>query len=206
MSPSKTLSIKAPVLDQNTTGHEPNDSELMCAIQDGDGRALEKLMGRHLDLLKNVILQVVHSHSTADDVLQECLLAFWNRAHNYCAAKGSPVGWMITVAKRRAIDSVRRAASYACAKNRLEGEVRCSNPTHTSDCEDSDMARVLNDQISLLPEKQQEVIRLAFLDGMSQREVAEATHTPLGTVKTRMELGLNKLRVTFVRQTICGSH
>lgn len=61
------------------------------------------------------------------------------------------------------------------------------------------MARVLDDQINLLPEKQQEVIRLAFLDGMSQREVAQATHSPLGTVKTRMELGLNKLRVTFGR-------
>lgn len=190
----------------NTEAVQPSDCELMCAIQEGDAHALEMLLTRHHGLLKSVILHVVNSHASADDVLQECLVAIWNRANNYCATKGSPLSWMVTMAKRRAIDSVRRDASFACAKNRLEGEVRCFIPTQSAECEEADMARVIDDQIKLLPEKQQEVIRLAFLDGMSQREVAEATQAPLGTVKTRMELGLNKLRATFVRHRMCLSN
>ena len=66
-----------------------------------------------------------------------------------------------------------------------------------ADCEQADMGRVLNEHLSLLPQAQKQVIELAFLQGMSQREVADVTHTPLGTVKTRMELGLKKLRQTF---------
>jgi len=205
MSTYQTLDTEQMNCTTHTKGSEPTDGELMCAIQAGDGRALEMLLVRHHDLLKNVILQFVQSHASADDVLQECLLTIWNRAHSFCATKGSPISWMITVAKRRAIDCVRRDTTYAGAKNRLEGEVRCFIPTQNPECEEADMARVLHDQIKLLPEKQQEVIRLAFLDGMSQREVAEATHSPLGTVKTRMELGLNKLRLTFVRQRMCSS-
>jgi len=200
MSACHTLDSEPQISHFNTEDVEPNDSDLMSAIQGGDDRALETLLARHHDLLKNIILQFVQSHASADDVLQECLVAIWNRANNYSAEKGSPVGWMITMAKRRAIDSVRRDTCYAGAKNRLECEVRCFIATPTTDCEDADMARVLDDQINLLPEKQQEVIRLAFLDGMSQREVAQATQSPLGTVKTRMELGLNKLRVTFARR------
>lgn len=205
MSTCQTRETERPIRDGTPENVEPNDGDLMCAIQSGDARALETLSTRHHDLLKNIILQFVQSHASADDVLQECLLTIWNRANDFCPSKGSPVSWMITMAKRRAIDSVRRDTSYAGAKIRLEVEVRCFIPNQSPTCEEADMARMLDDQINLLPEKQQEVIRLAFLDGMSQREVAHATHSPLGTVKTRMELGLNKLRVTFARHRMVSS-
>lgn len=199
MNHSNTLEIETPINETRDEGAMPDDDHLMRGIQARDGRALEKLLERHRGLLKSVILHVVNSHATADDVLQECLVAIWNRATTYNAEKGTPVSWMVTMARRRAIDSLRRDVSYANARVRLEDETCHSIPAPNSDCEDADMATVIQQHIDRLPEHQQVVIRLAFLQGMSQREVAQATHTPLGTVKTRIDLGLRKLRSAFLR-------
>ncbi len=187
--------------DESTArGLSPSDEELMLAIQKRDGRALEMLLGRHRGLLRNVIMRVVNSHASADDTLQDCLVAIWNHADSYSAEKGAALAWLVTLAKRKAIDYLRREVSYGGAKARLEAETGAHTFEQNSDSEDSDMARVLQQHIYRLPEKQQEVVRLGFLDGRSQREVASLTKTPLGTVKTRMDLALKKLRVAFRHQ------
>ncbi len=203
MNPHSTSEIEVPTTESNVSaGLVPSDEDLMSAIQERDERALETLLNRYRGLLKSVILRIVHSHASADDVFQDCLVELWNQAGHYSAAKGKPLGWMVTLAKRRAIDCVRRQISYCGAKDRLEVETRNYTFTRDSDCEDADMASVIQQHIERLPESQQEVIRLAFLDGMSQREVARATNTPLGTVKTRIELGLSKLRSALGRQAM----
>lgn len=192
--------------NNETTAHAltPSDEDLMCAIHERDARALETLFERYRGLLKNVILRIVNSQSCADDVMQDCLVAIWNHAHGYSSAKGRPIGWLTTLAKRRAIDCVRRQITYGGAKDRLEAETRYFTFTQDSDCEAADLADVLQQQIQRLPENQQEVVRLGFLNGMSQREVARVTNTPLGTVKTRMELALRKLRESLGRQGMCS--
>jgi RNA polymerase sigma-70 factor (ECF subfamily) len=178
----------------------PADEDLMASIQQGDAAALEKLMLRYRRLLKSAIMRTVNDDAGAEDVLQECFLELWKQASHYSPTKGRPMAWLITLAKRRAIDYLRRSMAYSRAKDRMEGAIQMSE-TFTegsaSECEQADMGRVLNQHLTLLPQAQKEVIELAFLQGMSQREVAEATHTPLGTVKTRMELGLRKLRQSF---------
>ena len=196
------FSIESKTPNNETTAHvpSPSDEELMCAIQERDGRALETLLERYRGLLKSVILRIVCSQSCADDVLQECLVAIWNHAQGYSVTKGRPLGWLTTLAKRRAIDHLRREISYGGAKHRLEAETRNSTFVGNSNGEDADMADVLLQHVHRLPAKQQEVIRLGVLNGMSQREVARATNTPLGTVKTRMELALKKLRGALIRQ------
>ncbi len=197
MKTSNTIDTEFAPTTTPTDGIPTSDEELMGAIQLGDAHALEILMFRYRGLLKSVILRVVHDHAAADDVLQDCLVEIWKHAGNFSITKGKPLGWMITLAKRRAIDSVRRQVSYCSAMDRLEIETGHCTFTQAPDCEAVDLASVLQQHIQRLPENQQEVIRLAFLQGMSQREVARATHTPLGTVKTRMELGLRKLRAAF---------
>jgi RNA polymerase sigma-70 factor (ECF subfamily) len=182
--------------------HELADDEaLMARIQERDPLAVDALYRRYRLLLKSVILRVVRSHASADDVLQECMLEIWHHAGNYSPQKGSPIGWMVTLAKRRAIDHLRRQQTYASARDRLQEDVWASSPRHThdasTDCEQAELGKILHQQLIRLPSPQQQVLRLAFLNGMSQREVAQATHTPLGTVKTRMELGLKKLRSAF---------
>jgi RNA polymerase sigma-70 factor (ECF subfamily) len=179
---------------------QPPDEELMAAIQQRDSGALEILMQRYRRLLKSAIMRTVNDDAAAEDVLQECFFELWRQVDHYSAAKGRPLAWLMTLGKRRAIDHLRRSMAYCRAKDRMEESIQ-KTETFTqdsaADCEQADMGRVLNEHLSLLPQAQKQVIELAFLQGMSQREVAEATHTPLGTVKTRMELGLKKLRQTF---------
>lgn len=176
-----------------------HDEDLMSAIQMRDTRALETLLQRYRGLLKSVILRIVQDHATADDVMQECLVTLWNQADHYSAAKGKPLGWILTLGRRRAIDHLRRSMSYASARGRLETEIKLHAFTQAvgSDCEEADIGQVLLQHLDRLPPPQKLVISLAFLKGMSQREVAQVTQTPLGTVKTRMELGLKKLRAAF---------
>ncbi len=183
-----------------TEVQQPADEELMAAIQQQNAVALETLMNRYRRLLKSAIMRTVNDDAAAEDVLQDCFLELWRQADHYSPAKGRPLAWLMTLGKRRAIDYLRRSMAYSRAKDRMETSLQVNaTSTHdsASDCEQADMGRVIGEHLTLLPEAQQQVIVLAFLQGMSQREVAEATHTPLGTVKTRMELGLKKLRQTF---------
>jgi RNA polymerase sigma-70 factor (ECF subfamily) len=193
---SETLSSVRHELDAQL----PPDEELMAAIQQRDAAALETLMQRYRRLLKSAIMRTVNDDASAEDVLQECFLELWKQADHYSPAKGRPLAWLMTLGKRRAIDHLRRSMAYCRAKDRMEDAIQ-QTETFTQDsaaeCEQADLGRVLGQHLSLLPQAQKQVIELAFLQGMSQREVAQATHSPLGTVKTRMELGLKKLRQTF---------
>jgi RNA polymerase sigma-70 factor (ECF subfamily) len=191
-----------PVSDEeHLDSDRASDEALMIGIQGKEPAALDALYQRYRLLLKSVILRVVRSHASADDVMQECMLEIWHHATNYSSQKGTPLGWIVTLAKRRAIDHLRRQQTYVNARDRLQDDVwvHAGDRTHdaATDCEQADLGRILHQQLTRLPTPQQQVLRLAFLNGMSQREVAQATHTPLGTVKTRMELGLKKLRSAF---------
>src|ERR1700737_264191 len=189
-----TLTPCAPVLEPG----EPTDLELMEGIQREDPDALSKLYDRYNGILKALILRVIHNESEADDLLQEIFMEIWNHARNFSAQKGKPLGWIVTLARRRAIDGLRKKQAYARAGERLQAETEQQPEAwvHNATAEEIDFAdtRVLVRQvISSLPPAQQQAIELAFFRGMSQREIAADTNTPLGTVKTRLELGLKKI-------------
>jgi RNA polymerase sigma-70 factor, ECF subfamily len=124
----------------------------------------------------------------------------WNQAENFDISKGKAIGWIITMARRRAIDRVRRRQAY----DRAEMRFRIATETGTShfagdDVEDeasqSERAALFQELLSTLPEAQSVVVRMAFYRGLSQREIAKETGIPLGRVKTRLELGVKKLRI-----------
>jgi RNA polymerase sigma-70 factor (ECF subfamily) len=177
---------------------EPTDLELMASIQAGDSEALSILYDRYNGILKALILRVIHNEAEADDLLQEIFMEIWNQAKNFSAQKGKPLGWMVTLARRRAIDGLRKKQAYSRAEERLQVETEQQPDAwvHNATEQEIDFAdtRVLVRQvINSLPPAQQEAIELAFFRGMSQREIAANTNTPLGTVKTRLELGLKKI-------------
>ena len=176
---------------------EPTDLELMHRIQQEDPDALSTLYDRYNGIIKALILRVVHNEAEADDLLQEIFMELWNQAKNFSAQKGKPLGWMVTL----------RGAgrSTACARNRpiCAGE-RLQNETeqqpdawvHNATEEEinfSDTRVLVRKVFNSLPPAQQQAVELAFFRGMSQREIAANTNTPLGTVKTRLELGLKKI-------------
>jgi RNA polymerase sigma-70 factor (ECF subfamily) len=177
---------------------EPTDLELMDGIQREDPDALSKLYDRYNGILKALILRVIHNESEADDLLQEIFMEIWNQAKNFSAQKGKPLGWMVTLARRRAIDGLRKKQAYARAEERLQTETEQQPDAWVHNTTEQEIAfgdtRVLvRNVINGLPAAQREAIELAFFRGMSQREIAADTNTPLGTVKTRLELGLKKI-------------
>ena len=171
------------------------DEALMQKISEHRESALEELLARHREKLKAVAGRVVHEEGDADDVLQECSMQIWRESGRYLPEVGKPLGWITTLTKRRAIDSLRRKGAYSRAKERFESEWREPVSLHQTADEISraDLRKFLREQMRSLPAAQREVVRLAFFCGMSHREIAKATRTPLGTIKTRLELGLRKL-------------
>jgi len=176
----------------------PSDLELMLAIQAEDPDALSQLYDRYNGILKALILRVIHNEAEADDLLQEIFMEIWNQAKNFSSQKGKPLGWMVTLARRRAIDGLRKKQAYARAEERLQNETEQQPDAwvHNATAEEivlSDTRALIRKVIAGLPPAQQQAIYLAFFRGMSQREIAAKTNTPLGTVKTRLELGLKKI-------------
>jgi RNA polymerase sigma-70 factor (ECF subfamily) len=174
------------------------DEMLMQEITQRRQQALKELYSRYSRSLRALIGSVVHEESEADDVLQESFLQIWREAHHYSPKAGKPLGWVITIARRRAIDRVRRRDSYRRAKQRFEDEIKPqaqSTRTGKTDTEvtQSDLRSFLGKQLQTLPPVQREAVELAYFRGLSQREIAATTNTPLGTVKTRLQLGLRKL-------------
>jgi RNA polymerase sigma-70 factor (ECF subfamily) len=176
----------------------PSDLDLMHGIQAGDSDALSQLYDRYNGILKALILRVIHNEAEADDLLQEIFMEIWNQAKNFSAQKGKPLGWMVTLARRRAIDGLRKKQAYQRAEERLQNETEQQPDAwvHNATEEEillSDTRSLIRKVIRGLPPAQQQAIDLAFFKGMSQREIAAKTNTPLGTVKTRLELGLKKI-------------
>ena len=188
--------------------HVSNES-LMEAITDRRPQALSEFYSRHGSRLKSVIGSVVHEEGETDDVLQETLIQIWREAGRYSPKAGKLLGWMVTLARRRAIDRLRRRQAYCRAKERYQTQVDQQphsrpRPHAFDEISRADLRRFLRRRIKELPAYQREAIELSFFTGMSHREIANATRAPLGTVKTRLELGLQKLTQALapIRQKI----
>jgi RNA polymerase sigma-70 factor (ECF subfamily) len=185
------------VFDQAGVSSAPPDEALMKDISRQRHAALTELYGRHGRRLKAMIDSVVHEEAEANDVLQEILLQIWKEADHYSPKAGKPLGWIVTITRRRAIDRLRRRQAYSRARERygkhLEQQPKNSRYEAYDPFVRSDLRHFLENCMRTLPRLQREAVELAFFKGMSHSEIAAATHAPLGTVKTRLELGLQKL-------------
>ena len=190
------------ILNEPGVGSPPDetsvpDEVLMKHISRRRHDALAELYGRHSKRLRATIDGVVHEQAEADDVLQEIFIQVWEEAARYSPKAGKPLGWMVTIARRRAIDRLRRRQAYSRARERYEKRVMQETQRPQRDAVEgfilNDLRHFLKKSIRALPRFQREAVELAFFKGLSHREIAVATHAPLGTVKTRLELGLQKL-------------
>ncbi|HET6409226.1 MAG TPA: sigma-70 family RNA polymerase sigma factor [Chthoniobacteraceae bacterium] len=190
---------------QQVTLGEPTDAQLLGQVANGSEEALLVLSNRHTALLRTIVSRVINDDADVDEVVQDVLLEIWKNASHYSEEKGQALGWIVTLSRRRAIDRVRRKQSYARAKDRYQAEVMCD--VEEIDTQSADVgasagelrevfARVLEE----LPEAQREALHLAFYKGLSQREIAASTGIPLGTIKTRLELAIRKVRSAILAQ------
>lgn len=194
------------VIDLSTaTGSTPEntDEELMRAIIAREQDALNRLYARYRPLLNKIVMEILPNEADAAEAMQDVFIEIWTRASNYDVRKGKPLGWIICLTRRRAIDHYRkiRRRAEANEKLRLGSEdgtgMMAGTPLPQNDQEDradaSDLRRFLEDIIGHLPEEQERVIRLSYFKELSQREIAALTGIPLGTIKTRLDLALRKL-------------
>src|ERR1700712_5578664 len=148
------------------------DEALMKAITKREQLALNELAGRYGKMLKAVVTHVVHEEAEADDVLQEIFLQIWKEAGNYSPRAGKPLGWVVTLARRRAIDRLRRRQAYGRAKDRFEEHSQQQPNDWVRNGIDaelirSDLHRFLHRQMEALPEHQREAIELSYFKGLS---------------------------------------
>src|SRR5437764_8079557 len=139
----------------------PSDVDLMLGIQAEDADAHSQLYDRYNGIMKALILRIIHNDSEADDLLQEVFMEIWNQAKNFSAEKGKPLGWMVTLTRRRSIDALRKKQAYARAEERLRAEPErqplawVQNTTAEDISSSGDTRALMAKVISSLPEAQQ---------------------------------------------------
>lgn len=192
----ETCPIETSVLSVNQS-----DEYLMARIQEKDPQALEILYKRYFRILKSVVMRILHNEAESEDTLQEIFVELWNRATRYNAQKGQPLGWIVTLSRRRGIDRLRKRKSSNQAEERLFEETRHFTTEGVAHVEEDiahrEMRAQLAEVMAQLPTNQRDVIHYSYFKGMSQREIAAHTGIPLGTIKTRIELGLKKIAVAL---------
>jgi RNA polymerase sigma-70 factor, ECF subfamily len=172
------------------------DAELMEAVVCRDSDAMGAIYQRYESMLRVVVSSILHDGGETDDVLQDVFIQLWNHADRFLAEKGLQ-GFLVTVARRRALDRLRRRLAYRRATDRLETELMAefSDKMRGPQAKPTtfDLSELLSTMIRLLPEPQQEVVQLTFFKGLSQRDIAAQKSIALGTVKTRLQLAQKKL-------------
>jgi RNA polymerase sigma-70 factor (ECF subfamily) len=177
----------------NSTG-----SALIRQLQAGDPQALELLYDRLAPLVNALLLRMLQDRSEAEEIVGETFWQVWRTATSYDPSRGTVEGWVITIARSRALDRL-RSRKRQQGKRPTTGEPRTtSNPEHMAVPEmrmlQSERTRAVVAALRSLSDEQRVPIELAYYEGMTQTEIATRLAEPLGTIKTRMRLGLLRLR------------
>jgi RNA polymerase sigma-70 factor (ECF subfamily) len=180
---------------------DAEDAELLRAVARGDEAAFARVYDRYSAILLGLLLRILRSRAEAEDVLQEVFLQVWQQARSFDASRGRPFTWLVTLARSRAIDRLRAVDSRERAAQRSAEDAppAAAPPQSWADEEAirAERAEAVRGALGELPEEQRQVLLLAYLEGMSQSEIAAAKNQPLGTVKTRTRAGLKKLSETL---------
>jgi len=187
-----------PYPEKRDFGSETTDEELMNAIKQRNQRALEEFIKRYNLLLRSIVGRMIPNGEEVSDVVQEAFIGIWNQAGRFEFSKGRPIGWIIMIARRRAIDRIRKCQAHDRAELRFResnGCTRFAGDDVQQEAAHSDVTAHFRELLARLPEAQAAIVRLTFYGGLSQREIARREGVPLGTVKTRIELALKKLKV-----------
>lgn len=182
-----------------TTLEKLGDAELTKRVAEGDRGAFLALYDRYSAQVYGLALRVIGDPMTAEEVTQDAFLRLWTRAETYNPERGRLSSWLLTITRRLAIDQFRVEGRRPLTWNPSNPENALEKiPDPASESEESRWA-TLRFALDNLPAEQRSVIELSFYHGMSHSQIAEYQSTPLGTVKTRVRLGMEKLRREWVQ-------
>lgn len=181
------------------TAPDPSvDLVLLERIARRDTAAVGELYDRHARVLFSLICRIVRDHGEAEDVLQEVLLRVWDKAESYDPVLGSPIAWLVRIARNRAIDRLRaRQARPPASPEDLLASVASDEqvtPGPEGSAAAAEERRSVLQALDQLPPEQRSLIEAAFFEGYTHAELAERSGLPLGTVKTRIRTGMLALR------------
>jgi RNA polymerase sigma factor (sigma-70 family) len=170
------------------------DAALLARIAAGDERALEEVYTRFGGAMHAVALRVTRTEKTAEEVVQDALLAVWRESARFDPTRGSLGPWLLTLTRYKAIDAVRRETVVRRHTADVDLELREAPDDVPDEAWLGIRRQRLGEAIARLPDDQRRALQLAFLGGLTHVEVAERERIPLGTAKTRIRTALLKLR------------
>lgn len=177
------------------------DPKLLARVVKGDQQAFSQLYDQSSALLYTMALRILGHREEAAELLQEVYLEVWRKVARYDVGRGTPVAWLITLTRSRAIDRLRARGSRAQVSESLDGpsatQVADRTPGPFEAQADQELRKLVGDALNSLPPAQQQAIELAYYEGLTHMEIAARLNQPLGTVKTRIKLGMSKLRETL---------
>jgi RNA polymerase sigma-70 factor (ECF subfamily) len=179
-----------------------SDEALLQLIAERDAVALETLYDRHAQMIHNLITRIVRDPAIAAELLQETFWQVWQAcSQGQFRGEGVALAWLCRIARNKALDQLRRqkARPQPVATESEEEEQRLWDQFVAAEAAVEQAAaqswerQHLRQALQKIPAEQRRCLELAYFEGMSQRQIAEYTHTPLGTIKTRLRMGLEKL-------------
>ena len=177
---------------------DAEDLDLMSRVAAHDGAAFTRLFERHSPVTLGLLSRILGRRMEAEEVLQEVFLQVWTQADRYDADRSTPRGWILMLARSRALDRLRRRDASRRREEAVGTEQDDAiSPLGTERLESLERRRQVTGALESLSPDQRRCIELAFFEGLTHTQIAERLEAPLGTVKSRILLGMNKLRQTL---------
>lgn len=170
------------------------DQELIEQVKKGDKTAFKSIYSRFSQVTYNLALRILKDKEDAEEVVQEIFLQIWNKAYSYDPGRGAVSTWVVNIARSRSIDKL-RTVGYRNKNVEINEEKVNSNADLSRTIEDRDESKnVIRQALDSLPDKQRIAIELVYFGGLTHIEAAEELEEPVGTIKTRIRLGVMKLK------------
>jgi RNA polymerase sigma-70 factor, ECF subfamily len=186
------------------TKPEPTDEELISAICKGEEFAIEILYERYHRYVYSLAYRILRDPVASEDILQDAFLSIWRKAPSYQMQYGSVQSWVQAIVRHRAIDKIRAAAhrdyQWTPLQADNEQDLLSEQPDVWEQAWQSEQHRIIGEILDQIPTEQRMVIELAYFGGFTHAEIAEQCQIPLGTVKGRMRLGLQKMKSLLAEQ------
>jgi len=187
--------------ESTLTGQDFEDAELLARIAEGDTEALATIYDRYQRAVYSLCDRVTRDQGAAEEITQEVFVRLWKSAASFEPGKGRVSAWLLRIAHNLALNEVRRRSSRPVIAYEADWEVESGGVADADQQRDPAMAAWLGERavairaaLSQLPAPQRQAIELAFFDGLTQAEIAAAVGDPLGTVKSRIRIGMQRLR------------
>lgn len=177
-----------------------DEGELTLLVAEGDRTAFLELYDRFAPRVYGLALKMLADPMRAEDISQEAFMRLWKRAETFRPDRGAFSTWILTITRRLVIDSFRKQSRRPDIAMSID-EKSWNEPAEPMGSSEHNRWRTMHFLLRELPEEQRQVVELAYFHGLSQRQIAEVTQAPLGTVKTRARLGLDKLREAWFENT-----